>query len=183
MTNPIAAQEAPPASETNAEPNPFLMGAAADSYPRSPLSPTFGGAASRQPQAVEVVAAPPPRAQGAALRVDPAVSVPSLRDPHAAFRKGGWQKPLLLITVAAGALFALVTLVPKAEDDKLVDDQKKSRRAPIGGSVSPLIMEEPERDLSAKPAPAAPAAADPASAPSDTSSKTAFSESFKAQAK
>jgi hypothetical protein len=118
------------------------------------------------------------------LNVDPEVSVPSLGDPHADFRKGRWQRPLLIIALAAGLIFAFFTLMPEAEEKELVNEDKKGGRAPIGGSVSPLILEEPELDLSEKkPSAGATPPPEAATSSSSPSSKGAFADSFKAQAK
>jgi hypothetical protein len=113
--------------------------------------------------------------------VEAKVPVVLTGDPHAEFRKGRWQKPALFVAVAALGLGALMTLVPEPEEKVAEPADPGRQRAPIGGSVSPLVIEVPERDFSEKPSQATPPAGSQAKSASSSSGN--FAESFKSHAK
>lgn len=76
----------------------------------------------------------------------PGAVAPSVKDPHAEFRKGGFQKPLLLAGVAAVVVAGLFVLVPQPEAiDKGTVGAKESKDRPvIGTSLPPNRTTDPE---------------------------------------
>ncbi|MCH2107779.1 MAG: hypothetical protein MK135_00490 [Polyangiaceae bacterium] len=80
------------------------------------------------------------RLQAAPLQVQPGAVAPHIRDPHAAFRKGRWQKPLFFLGLAGALFAALFVFTPERQELELTE----SEAAPvIGASVSPEhIVEE-----------------------------------------
>jgi hypothetical protein len=109
---------------------------------------------------------------------------PTLKDPHAEFRRGNWKKPLAFAVVTAAALYGLFVLVPAA------DPAEKTAAQPgvgpvIGRSNGPQIIEDPDvlnplrakADVQTPSATAAPAA----TGPSNRSGN--FADSFKSAAR
>lgn len=180
-----AAVEAPPSALPADAVNPFMASEAAAGPPpeRSPFNPFLQGElASSQPDSVSLRSASP--LSQAALRV-PVVNLDApvvlAGDPHAEFRKGRWKKPALIVAVAALGLGAMITLVPEPEAKVAEPTRPGRERAPIGGSVSPLVIEEPEKDFSSKPSSATPPPG--TEAKSGLSPSRDFADSFKSQAK
>jgi hypothetical protein len=111
---------------------------------------------------------------------------PDIRDAHAEFRRGGWQRPLVLVLVA-GAVILGMTLLPSEEKvtPSAVELSKAPAPAVIGRSLPPGrttdddVRAAEERQMRGKPDDQA----DQASRPSDIPQEGEFANAFKAAAK
>lgn len=160
--------------------NPFLSGPGS-----SPLSAAAPQSASRglPPSSGQARVIPP--SVGAPLIVRPGAASPEVRDAHAEFRRGAWQRPLILVLVAA-AVVAGMTLLPS--EDKAVPSAVELSKAPpaavIGRSLPPgRTTDEDVRAVEAKQMQARPdEPAAPAERPSDIPAEGEFASAFKAKA-
>jgi hypothetical protein len=173
---------APPpvsAPEASAPVNPFLMGAPA---PVPMSQPEVASAPRSAPIAQEPQVAP--------LRVQPGAVAPTIKDPHAAFRKGSWKKPVIFGVLGAGALVGLFYLAPQdaKETPAQAGVEAEAPSAVIGRTVAPEVIQDPNNPtLSAAAAPEQkpqPVPADePAPSPARPDKSGNFADHFKSAAK
>lgn len=83
--------------------------------------------------------------QYAPLVGQPGAIAPSVKDPHAEFRRGGWQKPALLAGIGAVVVAGLFVLVPEAGKGT-VGEKPSAERPVIGTSLAPNRTTEPEME-------------------------------------
>jgi hypothetical protein len=176
--------------------NPFMAGLPAQAEASNPFlsSPTAAAPSASAPSATapRAAAAAPastpraiPPAVGAPLIVRPGAASPEVRDAHAEFRRGAWQRPLILVLVAA-AVVAGMTLLPSGEKatPTAVELSKAPPAAVIGGSLPPGrttdedVRAAEQKQLQAKPNDAT----EPAERPSDIPAEGEFANAFKAKA-
>jgi hypothetical protein len=124
------------------------------------------------------------------IQPQPGAIAPSINDPHAAFRKGSWKKPILFGLLGAGALFALFFLVPESSQEKAptMEATREDSATVIGRSVGPDVIEDPNNPTlaaAAKPEekPVAPAADEPVPSPNRPDRSGSFADVFKSAAK
>jgi len=90
-------------------------------------------------------------AQAAApLVAQPGAVAPNLRDPHAEFRKGRWQRPAAFSLVGAAALGGLFFLAPGEQTPVAAAGLKAPDRAistAIGSSLPPERISENDAEL------------------------------------
>ena len=117
--------------DQSAPTNPFLAAPAPVSSPRAVAAVASAPQSVREPRVI-------PPANGAPLVVRAGAAAPDIRDPHAEFRRGGWQRPLVLVLVA-GAVILAMTLLPT--EDKAAPSPVELSKAPpdavIGRSLPP----------------------------------------------
>lgn len=144
-----------PSSEQNH--NPFMVPDSAAQVPTpepSAANPFLAASPAPSPIAQVEQARVVPPSQGAPLRVQRGVTAPSVRDPHAEFRKGSWKKPLLVTVLAATIVGALFFGLPEQESEKPSPFADSSGPATvIGASVSPEVIPDPDRPSLQNPNP------------------------------
>ncbi|HSC85829.1 MAG TPA: hypothetical protein VLC09_01105 [Polyangiaceae bacterium] len=113
----------------------------------------LGAAAPRAAEQNPIAAVPQGLPQGAPLRVTPGVEAPNVRDPHAEFRRGRWQKPALFGGSAAVLIAGLFVLVP-GEEKPAASVQATVAPLPaapaIGASLPPDRIAEPVPETTAQ---------------------------------
>lgn len=164
------ARPAPPQRKPPALPNAVLPGVGAVAHPgafdlpavpagsdaSAPFLPAAPAAPASTPvqYAEQQYAAPvqqyaaPQQQYAAPLAIQPGAVAPSVKDPHAEFRRGGWQKPALFAGIAAVVVAGLFALVPQPDAfDKGTVGQKSTKERPvIGTSLPPNRTTEPEME-------------------------------------
>jgi len=178
----VAAPSASPFAsgpDQSAPTNPFLAAPAPVSSPlSSPLAPASAPQSARGPRVI-------PPAGGAPLIVRAGAAAPDIRDPHAEFRRGGWQRPLVLVLVAAAVILAM-TLLPSedkaapspVELSKAPPDAVIGRSLPPGRTTDEDVRAAETRQLRAKSSDEA----EPEARPSDIPKEGEFANAFKAAA-
>lgn len=168
---------ADPTPEPSAEVNPFLVGAPA---------PTSDPGAVSAPRSAPIAQQP----EVAPLRVERGAVSPTIKDPHAEFRKGSWKKPAIFGVLGAGALVGLFYLVPQDPVDTQAQAgaEAETQGAVIGRTVAPEVIQDPNNPtLSAASAPEQkpqPVSADePAPSPKRPDQSGNFADAFKSAAK
>jgi len=184
-----------PLNAAEAGSNPFMADLPSQSEPTNPFlsaptaapsapSPSAPRAAERAPASTGQPRVIPPPA-GAPLIVRVGAASPEVRDAHAEFRRGAWQRPLILVLVAAGVVFGM-TLLPSADKEAPSPEELAKSPAPavIGRSLPPGrttdedVRAAEEKQLRAKPE----ESAAPAERPSDIPAERDFAGAFKAAA-
>jgi hypothetical protein len=132
-------------AEARAEASPVQVAApAAFELPAAPAAP----ASNPFLLPVEPPPAPPalpveprviPPAAGAPLAARPGGVAPSIRDPHAEFRRGTWKRPAAFAVGAAALVAGLFVLLPAEEPAPPLSgaEQLRPARGVIGGSLPP----------------------------------------------
>lgn len=163
-------------------PDPIPANAVSDPHSANPFlaeSPAHEPTASPAPQVVA-------HKQGAPLAAKPGASSPSVRNPHAEFRKGGWKKPAIAAAAAAAIATGLFFGLPETGEEKAagLSGEQHVPAAVIGASMSPEIIQDPDRRSLTNPSPpAARVHRDPeeSAVSSDRSDRSeGFAASFKA---
>lgn len=157
--------------------------------PRRPAAPPAANpflAASPTPSPASETESPRvvPTPEGAPLRVQRGVQAPSVRDPHAEFRKGGLKKPLLLAVLAAAVVGGLFYGLPKQEE-KAAPSADSGPVTVIGASVSPEVIPDPDKPSLQNPNPSLKRARteEPLPAPVDHPDRSgSFGDAFKSTA-
>jgi hypothetical protein len=172
--------------------NPFMAGVASQSAPTNPfLSAPMAAPSPSAPRVADgaPVSTGQPRAirppAGAPLIVRVGAASPEVRDAHAEFRRGAWQRPLILVLVAGAVVFGM-TLLPS--EDKATPSPEQLAKSPpaavIGRSLPPGrttdedVRAAEEKQLRAKPEDEAAKA----ERPSDIPAERDFAGAFKAAA-
>src|SRR5690606_7313105 len=113
------------------------------------------------------------------------VGGPSLRDPHADFRKGTWKKPVILLGVAALTALGLFFGLPSGTaDEKKTVVATPEVTAVIGRSVGPEIIPDPDQPSLAQPSPPparSKVADEPGESPDRPDQSGSFASMFKAK--
>lgn len=113
----------------------------------------------------------------APLVVRAGMTAPTISDAHAEFRKGRWRAPFVVLLVVAAAIGLLLVMPDTQEAEKETAVSMQKKKAVIGTSNSPEIIEEPENeDYSLRPAPA------PRSVETPKSDLSRFADDFKSKA-
>lgn len=137
------------------------------------------------PRAVAVEAVP----FSSGLQAQPGALSPQVRDAHAEFRRGNWQKPAVLLAVAAVALAGLFFFLP-GEDAAVAKTEspvsQRSTPATIGGSLAPDRTVDDQQELVGHKErfeqQAQPEAKEAPQAPSGITAERDFGKAFKAAA-
>lgn len=194
---PTQASPQPPAplmaAQPQADTNPFMASPEPSPEPAPSANP-FLGADHPTPQpapSAPQTSAPLSEQQVASLVGRPGVVAPTIKDPHAAFRKGALKRSVLIGGVAALALGAMFYLIPSEPEDETPSVEASAETpAVIGRSVAPEVIQDPNNPVLAASAakeervPAAPPSSEePGPSPDRPDRSGSFAESFKATAR
>lgn len=177
----------PPRPPGAPKPPPRRVDPSSEQGQNPPVNPFLAASPTPSPVSqIEQARAVPPT-QGAPLRVQRGATAPSVRDPHAEFRKGGWKKPMLVTVLAAAIVGGLFFGLPEQEPEKPSPFADSSGPITvIGASVSPEVIPDPDRPSLQNPNPSEKRTRSEESAPAPierSDRSDGFGDAFKSSAK